>query len=462
MKNLHILITLLLTFIAMPASAEWLDIHTPFQPCDFTGYDENSNPQYTLNMTAIDNYYQTCQTFGGASACRYANDPAYSNLCGETYNHIEYWPLGTCPTGYTADANGDCIEQPSCPTGQVDIGSGCEDICLSGNTTTLMFKLGTAPFTWTDTAGCNSTFAGNEDCVLGTDGFYHCTFDYIQDGTYTDPSTFDYSQQPNETDGSLSVSDIPLPSSTETTTTTQTNETIANGTSTTTTDTTTQTNDVGTTIETIGNTVVKKDSNGSIIEIVTQTVNDSYNDGTSQKTVTITTTGTPAIVDTTTYDIEAQTTTNTTTQSGASGTITNTTIYNYDEYGQVTNSSTTQSGGLTGDSSTAIDGSGDGSGYCNHAPVLCDIFDWLTGDVTYPTDIAVPWETVEPDTDYNSGLPTSGTCPQPYTINLGFGSSSYDVSYQPFCDLASQARPLVLIAAYLLAAYILIGSIRGK
>ncbi len=54
---------------------------------------------------------------------------------------------------------------------------------------------------------------------------------------------------------------------------------------------------------------------------------------------------------------------------------------------------------------------------------------------------------------------SSGTCPAPKTIALSSGD--YILSYQPLCDLATGTKPLFIALAYLVAGYIVLGSVRG-
>lgn len=58
--------------------------------------------------------------------------------------------------------------------------------------------------------------------------------------------------------------------------------------------------------------------------------------------------------------------------------------------------------------------------------------------------------------DYSSGLPTTGTCPAPHVLSLAkFGT--HELSYQPFCDLASLIRVPLIAISYFMSAFIVVG-----
>jgi len=91
--------------------------------------------------------------------------------------------------------------------------------------------------------------------------------------------------------------------------------------------------------------------------------------------------------------------------------------------------------------------------FCNWAGIVCDAIIWLQEPFSSPTDIALPTEELVIPS-YTSGLSDNGICPAPYDA-IVFGST-IPVSYQPFCDLASLIRPLVLAAAGLIAGFVLV------
>jgi len=80
----------------------------------------------------------------------------------------------------------------------------------------------------------------------------------------------------------------------------------------------------------------------------------------------------------------------------------------------------------------------------------------LDGDEPDLSSLLAP--DVEPEV-YDSGL-GAGACPEPISLSIGFLSRSIEVSYQPLCDYAVTVRPVVLVASYLLAAYMLSGVLR--
>lgn len=85
--------------------------------------------------------------------------------------------------------------------------------------------------------------------------------------------------------------------------------------------------------------------------------------------------------------------------------------------------------------------------FCTWASFLCEPF-VATPHPEVPTvDIEVP--------EYDSGLPTSGTCPQPYQVVTGFGT--WEVTFQFACDMASAIRTPLIAISYLMAGFIVVG-----
>lgn len=99
---------------------------------------------------------------------------------------------------------------------------------------------------------------------------------------------------------------------------------------------------------------------------------------------------------------------------------------------------------------------------CEWFDVLCEFLDWMQEETDFTDQPQLPIDEQSIDfDDYDSGLPTTSTCPSPQTVTLSvLGNNSFDVSYQPFCDFATQIRPLVLIAAYLLAVFLFVRGAR--
>lgn len=72
-------------------------------------------------------------------------------------------------------------------------------------------------------------------------------------------------------------------------------------------------------------------------------------------------------------------------------------------------------------------------------------------------DLVMPVQVIDPSSssvDYDSGLSTSGSCPQPVSVTLPLYSAEFEVSYQGFCDFASMIRSLVIAAAYMSSAFL--------
>ena len=90
---------------------------------------------------------------------------------------------------------------------------------------------------------------------------------------------------------------------------------------------------------------------------------------------------------------------------------------------------------------------------CDLIPFVCDWLDWfkdwLTDDRPPIPEAVIP---VEELTDFNPPGGPSGSCPAPYQFSVF--SANYEVSYQPFCDLALLINPVVIAISWLLAGYI--------
>ncbi len=86
--------------------------------------------------------------------------------------------------------------------------------------------------------------------------------------------------------------------------------------------------------------------------------------------------------------------------------------------------------------------------FCQWAAFLCEPF--IGGDQP-----DVPMLDLEAP-EYDSGLPTAGTCPQPYTFNTGF-TGPMEISFQPACDLATAIRTPLIAISYLMAGFIVVG-----
>lgn len=94
--------------------------------------------------------------------------------------------------------------------------------------------------------------------------------------------------------------------------------------------------------------------------------------------------------------------------------------------------------------------------FCDWASVVCSFIDWVKGDDDLGSDVELPVTEipVTPST-WTSGL-SGGACPANRSLNLSVWSGS--VSFQPVCDLAGFIRPLVILSALLIGAFIIAGA----
>lgn len=103
--------------------------------------------------------------------------------------------------------------------------------------------------------------------------------------------------------------------------------------------------------------------------------------------------------------------------------------------------------------------------FCSWASVVCDFIDWVRSDDFLKKPL------VPPDVPYVDKLPQAktwssglgeGACPSPTTLPIEFSGykTSVEISHQPFCDFAGLIRPVVIVIATILAAYIA-GGFRG-
>lgn len=171
---------------------------------------------------------------------------------------------------------------------------------------------------------------------------------------------------------------------------------------------------------------------------------------------------------------ESTTTTTTDTGDNIVTSTTTTTNYNYGDT-TITTTNTTTSTTYTNGNHTSTETTtetpgelpiaggappaGDWPGFCDWATVVCDFITWMREPFTPPE---VDWPLIE-DQDFEEDYEFSlvAECPEPYTINLVlFGPITF--SWQPFCTLAGYIKPLVLISAYIFAAFIALGISRGR
>lgn len=93
---------------------------------------------------------------------------------------------------------------------------------------------------------------------------------------------------------------------------------------------------------------------------------------------------------------------------------------------------------------------------------FCKWAEWTQQDLDEEEpDFSLFINEFEPDEDSYSLDLGGAVCPAPITINIGFLNKDLELSYEPACDLMTMIRPLILASAYLLAAYIYLGVLRG-
>jgi len=126
------------------------------------------------------------------------------------------------------------------------------------------------------------------------------------------------------------------------------------------------------------------------------------------------------------------------------------TTYDNDTYNSVTNQ--------TGDQPAAdASDSGDPPIDCDFFPTLCAFLEWFQGEPALEAAPQVPIVDVAGQ-DYTSPLDGVGSCPAPRTVSSPFGD--FTLSYDAWCAFAVQVRPLVIAAAYIMAAFMLVGGLR--
>lgn len=93
--------------------------------------------------------------------------------------------------------------------------------------------------------------------------------------------------------------------------------------------------------------------------------------------------------------------------------------------------------------------------FCSWAAIVCEFIDWMRAEPELPENPPIPLLDIDIP-DYDSNLPSTVECPAPVVVTTQMWGS-FELSYQPFCDLADYIRYGVLGIAYLFAAYIIIG-----
>ena len=86
-------------------------------------------------------------------------------------------------------------------------------------------------------------------------------------------------------------------------------------------------------------------------------------------------------------------------------------------------------------------------GFCEWASFICEPFVETAQPEVPMLDLEAP--------EYDSGLPSTATCPAPYQVVTAFGT--WDITFQFACDMASAIRTPLIAIAYLMSAFIVVG-----
>lgn len=173
-----------------------------------------------------------------------------------------------------------------------------------------------------------------------------------------------------------------------------------------------------------------------------------------------------------------ETSTTTVTETGDTVVTTTTTTTNY-QYGDttITTTNTTVTNTYTNGNHTSTETTtetpgelpvtepspggtaGEWPGFCDWASVVCNFIDWFQEPFDAPE---VEWPLIE-DQDYEEefNYTLAASCPEPYTIELAL-FPPVQFNWQPFCDLATFIKPLVLASAAIFAAFISLGIARAR
>ncbi|MEM3789168.1 MAG: virulence factor TspB C-terminal domain-related protein [Candidatus Bathyarchaeia archaeon] len=100
---------------------------------------------------------------------------------------------------------------------------------------------------------------------------------------------------------------------------------------------------------------------------------------------------------------------------------------------------------------------------CDFMPTVCAFLDWFkepNPELDQEQDLAqlINDEDFERNYSINFGV---NVCPAPIEINVIFLNKTVQLSYEPACELASYAKPFVLISAYIFAIMITLGVVRN-
>lgn len=118
-------------------------------------------------------------------------------------------------------------------------------------------------------------------------------------------------------------------------------------------------------------------------------------------------------------------------------------------------------GSSSGDVGVSGGGSADLPFFCQWAGSLCDWLEWTQESPgAEPSLDGLKHDVVGFERYRNIDLGPA-VCPEPMSIHVGLIAKDIEISFEPFCTLADYIRGLVIIAAYLQAAYITLGVARN-
>lgn len=311
----------------------------------------DSTTYMVLASTKPSNWFAACDRRWKSNNSLFEQVRIYQNLNASCPSSLPYeWSDGSCRN----------IDEPpqECPDGQFMEGGECQIACFAGASFKLVLSL---PLI-TDKAidplgGCNLEIDTTKkpECNFQT---FMCNVYYKDTGVYNPDFSYENGIPPEPIPDEI-PSPEPVTSETVDGPITETVNNPDGSTTTTETTTTTKVNEQGHLVEIIGDSIVLKNKAGEIVEILQQYQTNTYTDGTSQVTETVTTTATPnSITEVKKNLTDGSTTVITRTYNqGLAGSTTTTKTTTYDSTGKQTGSTSVSSGNVS-----ETDGSGDGGG----------------------------------------------------------------------------------------------------
>lgn len=332
------LTALLLSFSSL--SAEWYEVYD-------SGYygrggtPESACQQYLSNRR--DNHITQLFPYLGIQST--GDEYAPYECLSQLNNGSSYTPdiriySGSCPVQLPYEwQDGNCYATeepvPECPDGQFKDGDVCVHGCVAGAEIKLVLPMEQVQSSTIDPIlGCDLNISETKkpECNFNT---FMCNVYYTDSGEYNDLFDADPEYEPLP-----ELDPIPEPVSSEETTGPVVDIQQNPDGSTTKTETTeiTKLNDQGQTLEIIGDSIVLKNKDGEIIDILQQITTNTYTDGSSSVTETTTTTATPSAVTEVKKNLsDGSTSVSTRTyQSGPSGTTVTTKTETFDPQGNST------------------------------------------------------------------------------------------------------------------------------